>query len=162
MAAALQAIPALSGLGASVGLGVVCGYPYVVALGIEPHPSKEPFKLVLKVLLVLFIAALFAVAVLVPIEHGYTSSIEATPEHPAWFLAALLLNVSLWGPLFLATHVLDERRRRLGHYSHLQSIPTFLGLFYGIFGGYFYVHRLIRESYGIGQPLTRMAKSNAG
>ncbi len=136
----------LSGLGAAIGFAVVVGYPYVVALGMAPKSDDAGAAKLARNLFYLWVLVLAAVAALLPFEGAI--QLQPSPTNLLGWVsisAAVLVNIVVFAPFFLATRFLDEARRRTGSYVHFQSIPTFLGFYFGIFGGYLYVHRLVRE-----------------
>lgn len=71
-----------------------------------------------------------------------------TPEFlNRWPGAAIVLvtNTVIFAPFFLATHVINEARRTKRVYKPFDVYLTFISLYFGMFGGFLYAHRLVRE-----------------
>jgi hypothetical protein len=135
-----------------VTLLAVLGYPLTIVFGSPRLYSTPPTR---------YLAfASLAIAVVACVGTGLDASGQAATD--STFGKSLLggvLSIILLSPLVLATRVLSNARRALGSYRPLDSIGTFLSLFYFVFGGAVFAQRRLREvvnsaAIGRGEPGT--------
>ena len=146
-AAALSTIHVLRGLGPAVGLLFICGYPYLVILGLPDGVVRIRVKSWARFLFIGFLGLLILLAVLAPFfPEGY-----ATPLAPQtvreWLelLLGVAVDVVVFGPFFLGSAALNDSRRAMKQDPTLESFTNFIALYFGIFGGLIYVHGRVRE-----------------
>ena len=142
---AFSGLPKLEGLAAVLGLTVFVGYPLIVILSLSNKKSIS--HKIARLLALVFIAC--SLVLISGFPQVFSSLIQTgvyqLKNSWAVLVFMILFNASIFIPLFLATHVLDVARQKNGTYKPLDFIPTFLGFYFGIFGGMLYVHRLVRE-----------------
>ena len=142
----MSTIPVLSGVGLVVSLTALVGYCYTVILGMPGAGSTS--RRIAKVLgIVLAACAVILVAAIPFMSFGMKGAWEVPPLIDGWTINVygLVLDIAIFLPFFVATHVIDIARQIKGYYKPLDYLGTFLGLYFGLFGGLLYVHRLVRE-----------------
>lgn len=148
----LTAIPPLEGVAVAVGLFLVCGYPYIVILGLPYGVVRTKLRAAARILFFGFLLALSVLVVLLPLTSGEYSP-PANPHSLSGWLelaAGLALNIVLFAPFFLGAAALNDLWRAARQDPTLQSVPNFLALYFGLFGGWLYIHRRVREALDVG------------
>jgi hypothetical protein len=72
-------------------------------------------------------------------------------ENPitTWWIKIIIgvpIDVLVFAPFFVATHVLGQARRSLGLYKPFDSIGACVSLFFFPFGGVFFLHRNVASA----------------
>lgn len=139
--------PPLEGLAAAGAFALFVGYPYILILGLPPGIVRPSIRSAARWLLLGFVVVALVMAVAIPfLPDNY-----ATPHNPgslrdwaelAFGLAACLV---VFSPFFLGAAALNDTRHHMRQSPTLESIPNFLALYFGPFGGLLHVHRRIRE-----------------
>jgi len=143
--AAISGIRLLSGVASAVCIIVLVGYSHVVVLGASSSsPVVKRFGRLLCAVLGVFALAMSIIMPFLELR-GVDSSLSA--EGWIGLAIALPVNIAVFVPFFLATHVISDVRRAKGVYKTFDFFPTFLALYFGWFGGIIYAHRLVRESF---------------
>ena len=145
--AVLMHVPILEGVATAAALAIFCGYPYALILGL-PHGIVRPaVKAWASRLFVGFAIVLVLLPLALPqIPDGYS-----TPTSPhsvrEWLevVLAVAVNIVVFAPFFLGSAALNDLLRAMREERILKSIPNFLALYFGLFGGLLYVHRRVRE-----------------
>jgi hypothetical protein len=80
------------------------------------------------------------------LPNGYSTPIPlAAPIEWMEVVFAVAVNVVVFGPFFLGAAALNDVRHAMKQPTVLDSIPNFLTLFFGMFGGLLFAHRAIRQ-----------------
>ena len=148
-AGVLTTFRAFEGVAVAVGLLLLCGYPYALILGLPNGVVGASLRAWTRALFFGFLLALALLAVLGPFLPTEYSAPGLVTQ---WLrlLAALAINIVIFAPFFLGAAALNDLLRAARKDLTLQSIPNFLALYFGIFGGWLYVHRRVREALDVG------------
>jgi len=143
----LSLVPPLEGIATAAAFCIFVGYPYALILGLPGGIVRSSIRFVARWLLMGFIGIILVMAVAIP----FLPDDYATPTNPSswqeWLEVALgaASVVVIFSPFFLGAAALNDTRRYMRQDSTLESIPNFLALYFGLFGGLLHVHRRVRE-----------------
>ena len=145
-------VPAFEGVATAAGLVLLCGYPYVLILGLPEGVVRPAVRAWAHWLFRGFCILLVALPLVLPlVPDGYsTPSSPKTAREWLEIIVALAVNVVVFAPFFLGSAALNDLRRAAHQSPTLESIPNFLALYFGLFGGLLYVHRRVREALDVG------------
>jgi hypothetical protein len=120
---------------------VLFGYPFLLIFGFPaPYSTKAARQLSILSLSVLGLICIASLTFnpLAP-ENQITGS---------WIklVIGIPVDVLVFAPLFVATHILGQARRSLGVYKPLDSIGAWVSLFFFAFGGVFFLHRNVASA----------------
>jgi hypothetical protein len=145
-------VPALEGVATAGGFILLCGYPYVLILGLPGGVVRSSVRTWARWLFIGFCIFLMALPLVLPaMTEGYS-----TPSSPGsareWMeiVAALAVNIVVFAPFVLGSAALNDLRRAAHQDPPMESISNFLALYFGLFGGLLYVHRRVREALDVG------------
>ena len=131
----------LRAVGAGISTMILFGYPFLLIFGFPaPYSSKTTRRFSI---LSLSILGLICIA-------SSTDSLSMN-ENPitTWWIKIIIgvpINVLVFAPFFVATHVLGQVRRSLGLYKPFDSIGACVSLFFFPFGGVFFLHRNVASA----------------
>jgi len=150
VAMVMSGIRPLSGLASALGIVVIVGYSYLVILGATSSSAR--LKRVARTLCAFLIAFAVGVTAALPFLEARNMEAEAPGSVQDWVGLAIVgpVNIAIFAPFFLATHVINEARRAKGVQKPFDGFLTFISLYFGLFGGLIYAHRLVREFFGEG------------
>jgi hypothetical protein len=128
-------------IGSAIGIAIVFGYPFLIVFGFPPPYSNKTSKRISA----LSLAVLAGICITSEIDPKLLPTIS-----PPWArtLVGIPLICLVFSPFFIATTVLGRTRRALGAYKPLDSVASWLSLFYFAFGGVFFVHGRMSSAFG--------------
>jgi hypothetical protein len=128
-------------VGTAISTMILFGYPFLLILGFPaPYSSKTTRR---------FSILSLSVLGLICIASSIDSlSMNENPITTPWikFIIGVPIEVLVFAPFFVATHVLGEARRSLGTYKPFDSIGACVSLFFFPFGGVFFLHRSVASA----------------
>jgi hypothetical protein len=128
-------------LGATISAMIVFGYPFLLIFGFPaPYSSK-----ITRRFSIVSLAVLSLICIASSIESPW---MDEDPITTSWvkITIAVPVQVIVFAPFFVATHVLGEVRRSLGIYKPFDSIGACISLFFFPFGGMFFLHRSVASA----------------
>ena len=131
----------LRALGATISAMIVFGYPFLLIFGFPaPYSSK-----ITRRFSIVSLAVLSLICIASSIESPW---MDEDPITTSWvkITIAVPVQVIVFAPFFVATHVLGEVRRSLGIYKPFDSIGACISLFFFPFGGMFFLHRSVASA----------------
>jgi hypothetical protein len=129
------------GVGAAISTSIPFGYSFLLIFGFPaPYSSRTTRRFSI---LSLSILGLICIASSID-----SLSMNENPITTQWIkvIIGVPIEVIVFAPFFVATHVLGEARRSLGTYKPLDSIGACLSLFLFPFGGVFFLHRNVASA----------------
>lgn len=126
----------LRAVGAAITTMVLFGYPFLLIFGFPaPYSSKTTRRFSI---LSLSISGLICIASSID-----SLSMNGTSIATGWIkiIVGVPIDVLVFAPFFVATHVLGQARRSLGLYKSFDSIGACVSLFFFPIGGVFFLHR---------------------
>jgi hypothetical protein len=133
--------PIFRSVGAVISTTIFFGYPFLLIFGFPAQYSSRAARrlsiLSLSVLGLIYIASLM-----------YDPSAPENQITGSWikFIIGVPIDVLVFAPFFVPSHILGQARRSLGVYKPLDSIGAWVSLFFCAFGGVFFLHRNVASA----------------
>jgi hypothetical protein len=128
--------PIIRSVGAAISTMILFGYPFLLIFGL---PAKYSTKAERRLsILSVCVLGLICIASLILNPSAPENQIT-----DSWIklVIGIPIDVLVFAPFFVATHILGQARRSLGVYRPLDSIGAWVSLFFFAFGGVFFLHR---------------------
>jgi hypothetical protein len=133
--------PIFRSVGAVISTMRLFGYPFLLIFGFPAQYSSKAARRLS--ILSLSVLGLICIASLI-----YNPSAPENQITGSWikFVIGIPIDVLVFAPFFVATHILGQVRRSLGVYKLLDSIGAWVSLFFFAFGGVFFLHRNVASA----------------
>ena len=126
--------PIFRSVGAVISTTILFGYPFLLIFGFPAQYSSNAARRLS--ILSLSVLGLICITSLI-----YDPSEPENQITGSWikFIIGVPIDVFVFAPFFVATHILGQARRSLGVYKPLDSIGAWVSLFFFAFGGVFFL-----------------------